>query len=337
MDKDTNVLETPSQEMINLLKATGSAEKSVALEAQKALAQALTVPLRQGVLTGDIIGGIYTPEELGPGASPEFPIDFLTPGTEGDFTAYTLPKDGTIPQRHVEGDFVMVPTFEIGNAIDWDLKYARDARWNVVSRAMQVLEAGIVKKLNDDGWHTLLSAGADRNILVFDSNAAAGQFTKRLISLMKTVMRRNGGGNSASVNRSTLTDLYVSPEALEDIRNWGMDQVDEVTRREIWVAQDGTINRVFGVNLRDLDELGESQEYQDYFTATLGASLEASDVELVVGLDLSTNDSFVHPIRQPLQIFEDDNLHRRRRAGFYAWTEIGFAVLDNRRVLLGSF
>jgi len=37
---------------------------------------------------------------------------------------------------------------------------------------------------------------------------------------MKTVMRRNGGGNSTSANRGQLTDLYVSPEAVEDIRNW---------------------------------------------------------------------------------------------------------------------
>ena len=82
---------------------------------------------------------------------------------------------------------------------------------------MEVLEASFVKKMNDDGWHTILAAGVDRNIVVFDSDAAAGQFTKRLVNLMKTVMRRNGGGNSSSNNRGQLTDLYVSPEAMEDL------------------------------------------------------------------------------------------------------------------------
>jgi len=71
-----------------------------------------------------------------------------------------------------------------------------------------------------------LAAGVDRNILVYDADAAAGQFTKRLISLLKVVMRRNAGGNSASIKRGTLTDLYLSPEGLEDIRNWGVDQAD---------------------------------------------------------------------------------------------------------------
>ena len=175
----------------------------------------------------------------------------------------------------------MVPTYDIGSSIDYLLKYARDARWDVVGRAMEVLEASFVKKMNDDGWHTLLAAGVDRNIVVFDSDAAAGQFTKRLVSLMKTVMRRNGGGNSSSNNRGQLTDLYVSPEAMEDLRNWGIDQVDEVTRREIYVADDGggVVNRVFGVNLHDLDELGEGQEYQLFYSNVLSGTL-SGDKEL---------------------------------------------------------
>jgi hypothetical protein len=191
--------------------------------------------------------------------------------------------------------------------------------------------------MNDDGWHTLLAAGVDRDLVVFDSDANASQFTKRLVSLMKTVMRRNGGGNSASNNRGMLTDLYVSPEAMEDIRNWGVDQLDEVTRREIYTAADGTVNRVFGVNLHSLDELGEGQEYQLFATDTLGGDVTTqSDVEFVVGLDLSKKDSFIMPVRQEVQIFEDESLHRQKRAGFYGWAEQGFAVLDNRRVLLGS-
>ena len=193
--------------------------------------------------------------------------------------------------------------------------------------------------MNDDGWHTLLASGVDRNVLVYDADAADGQFTKRIISLMKTVMRRNAGGNSGSLNRGKLTDIYLSPEALEDIRNWGLDQVDEITRREIYQAGDdgAAITRIFGVNLHDMDELGESQEYQLFFSHQLSGSLNGTDPELVVGLDLSANDSFIMPVKQDVQIFEDDALHRQQRAGFYGWAEIGFAVLDNRRILLGSF
>ncbi len=329
----------PDAHFIDLIQRSGSADKNEALAAQRELAVALETPLRKGVLVGDVLDGIFEKISMAPGTAAEFPLDLLAPGTEADHVAYTNPGHGRIPERAVEGDYVMVPTYTVGSSIDYLLRYAREARWDVVGRAMQVLEAGFVKKMNDDGWHTLLAAGVDRNILVYDADAAQGQFTKRLISLMKTVMRRNAGGNSGSLNRGSLSDVYLSPEALEDIRNWGIDQVDEVTRREIYQAGDdgAAITRVFGINLHDMDELGQNQEYQVFYTDQLGGTLASSDDELVVGIDRSANDSFIMPVKQDVQIFEDDALHRQQRAGFYGWAEVGFAVLDNRRILLGSF
>lgn len=327
----------PTAEMTQLLIKTGSMNKVESYDAMAQLAVALELPLRKGVLPGDNTGNIFEEIPLASNASPEFPLDFVAPGTEKEHVAYTIPNHGYLPHRTVEGDYVIVQTYEVGSSIDWLLKYARDARWDIVSRAMQVLDASFVKKLNDDAWHLLLMAGVDRNIVVYDSAASAGQFTKRLVSLMKTVMRRNGGGNSTSINRGKLTDMYLSPEGMEDIRDWGVDQVDEVTRREIFVAADGSVNRIFNVNLHDMDELGEGQEYQTFFTGDLGGSLQGSDVELVVGLDLSTRDSFVMPVRSQVQVFADDNLHRTRRAGAYAWREYGLGCLDNRRIILGSY
>ena len=334
-----STMKRPDEAFIELLKRSGSADKNEALAAQREIAKAIEEPLRQGVLVGNILDGIFEAIQMEPGSTSEFPLDLLAPGEEDEFVAYTNPGHGRIPERAVEGDYVMVPTYAITSSIDWLLRYARDARWDVIGRAAQVLEASFVKKMNDDGWHTLLSAGVDRNILVYDADAAAGQFTKRLVSLMKTVMRRNGGGNTGSLNRGRLTDVYLSPEALEDIRNWGVDQVDEVTRREIYQAGDdaSAITRIFGVNLHDMDEMGENQEYQKFFSNQLAASLNGSDPELVVGIDRTANDSFIMPIKQDVQIFEDDALHRHQRAGFYGWAEVGFAVLDNRRILLGSF
>jgi len=333
--------ERPSDEFISLLRKSGDADINTAQAAQREFAKALELPLRKGVLVGNILGNIFETINVETGSTTEFPLDLISPGLEGEHVAYTNPGHGRIPERSVEGDYVMIPTYSIASSVDMLLRYAREARWDVVGRAMQVLEAGFVKKMNDDGWHTLLAAGVDRNILVYDGDATAGLFSKRLVSLMQTVMRRNSGGNSASVGRGRLTDLYVSPEALEDVRNWGLDQVDEVTRREIYSAPEGgaPITRIFGVNIQDLDELGEGQEYQTFLTSSngLAGSLQASDLELVVGLDQSASDSFVMPVKEQLQVFEDPTLHRQQRVGYYGFAELGFGVLDNRRILLGSF
>jgi len=334
----------PTQEQIELLKLTGSSNKTEAIQAMHSLAQALNVPLRSALLEGDILGGIFTPEVLDPSATAEYPLDFYQTSDIEDFVAYVIPSEGALPQRTISGDAVTVSTYEVGNAIDWPLKYSRSARWNIVARAMEVLETGFVKKMNTDGWRVIIAAGAGRTDynggapLAYDSAASAGQFTKRLVSLMKTTMKRLSGGNSSTPNRGRLTDLYISHEALEDIREWDDDEVDDITRREIFTATDdgGPLARIYGVNLHPIDELGEGQEFQDYFDS-LGLSMGTNDKEIVVGLDLSRNDSFVMPVKREIEIFEDDTLHRRQKAGFYGWQEHGFAALDGRTVLLGSF
>jgi hypothetical protein len=335
-----SILTKPSPDFIELIKKAGSSNKPEALIAQHQLAKAIELPLREGVLVGDVLGGIFERIAMEPGTSTEFPLDLIAPGEEDEFVAYTNPGHGRVPERTVEGDYVTIPTYSITNSIDMLLRYVREARWDVVNRAAQVLEAGFVKKMNDDGWHTILAAAVDRNILLYDTDAAAGQFTKRLLSLMKTVMRRNAGGNSGSLNRGRLTDAYLSPEGIEDMRNWGVDQLDDSSRREAHVANDesGSLSRLFNVDLHAMDELGESQEYQNYFTVNLGGALgPTGDVELVVGLDLQAGDSFVMPVKQEVTIFEDEMLHRHQKMGFYGFAEIGFGVLDSRRVIVSSF
>ena len=274
----------------------------------------------------------------------------MKPGEEENFVAYTLPKQGRLPERHVEGDEIWVPTYRIGNAIDWDIRYAEEARFDVIMRAIRVYEAGFVRKLNSDGWRTLLGAADGRGLVVTALGAApftgatlaptpaAGQFTKELISRMRTAMVRGAGGNG---NAGRLTDVYLSMEAMESIRAWDVDEIDEFTRREIFVSREYGLASIYGVVLHEMTEFGIGQEYENFLTSTLGRShstvASTTLKEFCVGLDLSTQDSFVSPIRKELETLEDPTLYRQQRAGIYGWMELGFAVLDSRRVLLGEF
>lgn len=331
-------LEEGREDFLRMLKSTASDNTAEAEVAKSEMAIALSNVLREGVMSGDIVRGLFQVDNSG--GDPKYPIDFLAPGTEHLHKAYTMPSVGMIPRRQIEGDFVTVPVYQIGSSIDWAIQYAEDANWFVVQRALQVMKAGFDKKINDDGWHTILGAGADRNILVYDADAAAGQFTKRVVSLMKTVFARNGGGNSTSIIKKLLTDLALSLEGQEDIRNWGIDQIDEVTRNQIYNAGDNSdkLLRIFGVNLHALHELGEGQEYQDFFTSSLGGALQGADVELVVGMDLRPeSNSFVMPIRKDVQMWNDPSLHREGLDGYYGHARLGFSALDSRDVILGSF
>lgn len=336
-NKKNYIVATPEQQA--LLRLTASRNRDVAYAAQKAMAAALDAPLRQGIFDEDNLGGIYRREVLAAGATPNYPLDFVRPGTEDlDFTAITLPKQGRVPERKVEGDELWVPTFQIANSIDWSLNYARDARFDVVGRALRVYQMGYTRKINEDGWHTLLAAADARGLVVNDSVAQNGQFTKELVSKMQTAMTRNAGGNGQA---GKLTDLYISLEAMEDIRAYDISEIDDLTRKDILNSTPDGLARFYGTTLHFMTEFGVGQEYQLYLGTVLAravTAVDAGDQEFCVGLDLSTNDSFVQPIRQELQTFEaGPEMHRQQRAGVYGWMEHGYAVLDNRRVILGTF
>jgi hypothetical protein len=337
---------TYSEKAINALKRTASPNHEERAAAQRAFAAELNAPLRQGIFDSDNLGDIYEKQVLAPGAQANYPLDFVRPGYEDDFVAFTLPKTGRIPERHVEGDELWVPTFRIANAIDWDIRYAEQARFDVIMRAVKVYEAGFVRKLNSDGWRTIMAAADGRGLIVTASGAAPftaatvvptpaqGQFTKELVSRMRTAMTRGAGGNG---NAGRLTDLYMSMEAMEDIRAWDTTDIDEFTRREIFVNKEYGLATIYGVVLHEMTEFGVGQEYQAFLTDIIGRQLPSNTAEFVCGLDLSTMDSFVMPIRKELETLDDPALYRQQRMGIYGWQELGFAVLDSRRVMLGAF
>jgi len=147
-------------------------------------------------------------------------------------------------------------------------------------------------------------------------------------------MTRGAGGNGGG---GKLTDLYMSLEAMEDIRAWDTTDIDEFTRREIFVNREYGLATIYGVVLHEMTEFGVGQEYQAFLTDIVGRQVPANTAEFVVGLDLSTSDSFVMPIRKELVTLDDPALYRQQRMGIFGWMEHGFAVLDPRRVLLGAF
>jgi len=336
----TSIFDKRDQSELDVYKAMGSLDVKVAGQATLEFAKALELPLRQAIFDCDNVGpfGIFEPMDFRNARCVELPLDPIQPGSENDFTAYAIPDCAQLPCVMLEGDYVTIPTYMLGNCVEWCLKRVRDANFNILDRAGEALRAGFTKKMNDDAWHVILGAALDRNVVVYDSNAAAGQFTKRLVTLGKTVMRRNGGGNSTCLNRARLTDLFMSPEAMDDIYNWNVDQVDDLTRNQIHNSSncDMGLTNLFCVNFHTLDELGAGQEYQLYYENELGGAMPPGDTELVIGLDLSRRDSFVAPVREELKIFDDITAHKNMRGGMYAWTEIGFSVLSSLRVLAMS-
>jgi hypothetical protein len=113
------ITERPSDEFIALLRKSGDADINIAMAAQREFAKALELPLRKGVLVGNILGNIFETINVEAGSTTEFPLDLISPGLEGEHVAYTNPGHGRIPERSVEGDYVMIPTYTIASSVDY--------------------------------------------------------------------------------------------------------------------------------------------------------------------------------------------------------------------------
>ena len=74
-----SLTERPSDEFISLLKKSGDSDQNVAYAAQREFAKALELPLRKGVLVGNILGNIFETINVEPGASTEYPLDLISP------------------------------------------------------------------------------------------------------------------------------------------------------------------------------------------------------------------------------------------------------------------
>ena len=119
-----STMKRPDEAFIELLKRSGSADKNEALTAQRELAKAIEAPLRQGVLVGNILDGIFEAIQMEPGSTSEFPLDLLAPGEEDEFVAYTNPGHGRIPERAAQltGCFGM-PVMRDGTLLVVPLKF----------------------------------------------------------------------------------------------------------------------------------------------------------------------------------------------------------------------
>ena len=315
------------------LRDAATSTTAVAQQKLSKVAKALELPLRQAILDGDIYSDIFEPMDKRGRDCVRLPLDFMAPGMENDFTAFAIPECTCMPECPISHDYLVIPHYRIGNCIDWCFDLVENADYNIMGRIQEVLMQGMVKKKNDDGWHTIMAAAADRGIIVHNSAAPAGYFSKGLLSAAQVAFRRNGGGNSSSSNRFRLTDVYMSPEAMASIRSWNFSEIDDVTRNRILNGDcDQGLMQLYCVNLHQLDEFGVGQEYQNFWSNELSQPLPGGTQEIAIGLDRSKNNSFVMPIVKPLNVVEDINV-RCERMGLIARESLGFATLDGRNTI----
>ena len=173
----------------------------------------------------------------------------------------------------------------------------------------------------------------DVNHVVDKTGSANSKFTLDYLNDMMIKMKRlntsYAGGTPAEAYSKGITDLFVSPEIVGDIRalaynpfSTTAEQVGDIVKDEMYKAAGA--NSIFGVNIIDLIELGNGQKYNTLFGTFYGGTFTGND-QVVVGVDRS-REALVRPVARNSEtggtftaLPDDQFATRQDKTGFAIW------------------
>lgn len=348
---------TPEQ--IELIKLTGSRDRSKAWPAMEAFASILA-PVVQVVLDKlATVRSIYSVKNLSENDNAEFPLDVFFNEQDGDIRVHFQPRAGGTPSSQLYNlETVIVPTAMYQGEVSWANRFARNGRLDVISSYIHKLGQAMVRKEEVNGWAVLLNAVANANTNGLANTIASSttdgvlhlELLNQLLTRAKRINTSVGGGTAVAAPQG-ITDIYLSPEAMEDIRAMSYNGINtrgspaatpaagdssitlpDDLRKQILAG--AGIPSLMGITLHEMNEFGCNQAYNILFSNFYTGSFTQASHEVILGVDM-TRDSNVMPIKGDLQIVNDVFNNRSDKSGVLATEDVGFAVLDSRSVVAG--
>ena len=320
---------TPEQ--IELIKAMGSKNPTVAREATEAVAAFLGPVIHEVLQTAGTVSRIYRDIPFDEDSDPSIPLDLFYNELQGYVTVWSQNMAGGMPTSQIEGvKELKFGTYRLDSAVSFNKKYARKSRLDVISKAIERMVNEVLIKQERNGWAVILKALAEastKNVASISlTHVIAGNATFLLDDLNKLITRIKRINESYSGNTATqpysngITDLYISPEIKQAIRAFAYNPINTATttettviggirgqylsdnlRDEIW--RSAGMQSIYGVNLIELIEFGVGQKYNtlfDTFAQAVGAAMTgapgwAATKQIVVGID-NTRGVFLRPV-----------------------------------------
>ena len=320
---------TPEQ--VELIRAMGSRNNVVAAEAAEAFAAFLGPVVLQVINQAGTAGAIYTDAPFDEDDSPSYPLDLYYNEGVNTVQVWSQNMAGGLPTSHTSGlSELKIATYRLDSAVSMGKRYARQARLDVVSKAVERMAQEILVKQERNAWAIILkalaegttsaSSGSLQHVVKTEGSAAVTHFQLQDLNDIMTRMKRLNesfaGGTPANPYSRGITDLYCSPERMANIRGFAYNAVGGSTagmsvtdlpagvRQEIFDS--AGMQEIYGVNIVELLELGVGQKYNTLFDTLAGSTsyldingangtaFTASD-EIMVGIDNSKG-AFVRPV-----------------------------------------
>lgn len=356
----------------NLLRACASKDRTVALDAQQSFASLLTSSLSQVIEQVSTTALIFGEAERYTRASgpPSIPIETYFGVGEGYMDIWSNGMPGGLASNHISGaEDYRFQTFNLDSAIDWNIKYAEAARLPVIAKGIQRLMQEVLLKSNFYGWQALsIAIGKARyagapNVMASTAKLAGAtrKFQLDDVSRMITKLQRlnaSWAGGTPIAQETGLTDLFVSPEAMEEVRRFvynpqNTTAIPDTTESTVLGLPDEMrmdvyrnigATEIFGIRLHTLYELGVNGVYTNllktvYTPAGTDPTFNPGLEDVVIGLDLSAG-AFARVLMEDDENGDTFNLEvddqytkRSRRFGYFGGIEEGYLVGNDRAAI----
>lgn len=359
---------------VKLLKLMADKNPLKALEARQAFAEFITAPVLEVIESAPVIQSLFTTRQFDYGTPSSIPLDPLFDIRDNDFIR-VWPQSrpgGLVSSQNQDVSELMVMTYPLFSAVEFDLQYLRAARVDVVAAYMERMMQEFLYKQEINSFNILGAAVTqgtftDRrtgaNVQQVIRSQTQGSLLPQDVSRMVTRMARANsswvGGTPTGQSRA-ITTLVGSPEFLQEIREMAFEPLNVTAstyplggpdkfRDDIYAA--GEKASIYGMELMSVYDMGQgypynivagtyagSTAYQGY-AQTGTAVFSPGSEQLVVGVD-RRRPFLVRLVENDpdtnstVTVSSDDQYpSRAKKVGFTAEVKEGRVSLDARNVV----
>jgi hypothetical protein len=284
---------TPEQ--VELIKAMASRNRSVAYDAQVALAEFIGPVLAEVINNAPTLSNLFTTLQYNADDNPSIPLDLYYDITDEDYiTVYSQSVAGGLPTNQVlpTTSEMKVATYSLDSALSFDRRYAAKHRMDVVAKTFtRMAQEILLKQERTSATLTMaaLAAATTNGKQHVQRSNQSGRFLladlNELLTLAKRVNTSWANGTPATGARAGLTDILVSPEIVEQIRAMAYNPINTVagvtgtggtpTGSSVGIAAPDEIRMAvynsagipsfYGVSILEFNELGKGQKFNTIF------------------------------------------------------------------------
>jgi len=363
---------TPEQ--VELIKAMASRNKTVAYEAQVALAEFIGPVLAEVLNQAPTVSNLFQSLQFNADDNPSIPLDLYYNISDEDYVqVYSQSHAGGLPTNQVlpTASELKLATYSLDSAVSFDRRYAAKSRMDVVSKTFtRVAQEILIKQETTSATllMTAVAAATTNSKQHVQTNNVAGKFTLSDMNDLLTLAKRINTswiGGTPTTRTKGLTDLICSPEIVQDIRSMaynaintkdadnsapgGTDGLAAPDELRMEMFRNAGLPEFYGLGIMEINELGTSQKFNNLFATAAGSTnyynadgssgeitaFNSSTDDFVLGVD-RTKDSLIRAVAVDAESGSEFNLIADDQYSIRQ-NKIGyFGSIDEGRVVLDN-